>query len=80
MHSSSTGTDRNAEPTETRDFVLNDYFEQETHFIGDSYTADQLAAVNKRLDRIEARQEHFFTHDRAFPTDGCEFCGVPSAA
>lgn len=60
--------------------IIDDDYEPETHFIGDSQTAEQLHEISKRLDRIEARQDHFITHDRAFPTDGCEFCGVLSAA
>lgn len=56
----------------------------ETHFVGDSHTAEQIEALAKdfddRFDKLERRLEHMARHDRAFPTEGCEFCGVPSAA
>lgn len=40
----------------------------------------QLTDLSERLERTEARLEHFVSHDRMYPTPGCEFCGVRRAA
>lgn len=78
MQSNTPDSDRITESTQT------DYFERETHFVGDSMTAESIDALRtymeKRLDEVEQHIEHIVRHDRAFPTEGCEFCGVPSAA
>jgi hypothetical protein len=62
---------------------MQDY-PRETHFVGDSMTAESLESLGKLVDdrfaRIEMRLDHLVKHDRAFPTEGCEYCGVPSAA
>lgn len=56
----------------------------ETHFVGDSQTADSLESLAKAMEAgfadIRQQLDHFTRHDRAFPTQGCTYCGVPSAA
>lgn len=70
---------------------LTDYFERETHFVGDSMTAEAIdntaeairelrAYMENTFAQITMRIDHIARHDRAFPTEGCEYCGVPSAA
>lgn len=40
----------------------------------------QIADIQERLSQTEARLEHFVSHDRLYPTVGCQFCEVRRAA
>jgi hypothetical protein len=64
--------------------VIIDDREMETHFVGDSMTAESIdnlrRYMDQKFDEVGQHIDHIVKHDRAFPTEGCEYCGVPSAA
>lgn len=79
MHGNHTDSDCIAE-TDT-----HDYYERETHFIGDSMTAEAMQQFERRMDEgfaeIKGLLRHILSHDPGInPVPGCELCEARRAA
>lgn len=63
---------------------MTNSYEPETHFVGDSMTAQALGAFQRdmeaRFDDLDMHIEHIVRHDRLTPTHGCKYCEVRRAA